>query len=86
MFVTFSSSTHFNALYLEKFDLCVFKVLISVSTFLFTNEKNSFTFVVILTYLFRNTALAYYMVIILRSANSFAAFAASLYLYHLKMI
>ena len=29
---------------------------------------------------FRNTALAYYMTIHLRSANSFAAFAASLYL------
>ena len=81
MFVT--SSSHFNALYLEIFDLYVFQVLISVSTF-FLQIKNISTYVVILTYhheiAIQNTALAYYIAIHLRSANSFAAFAASLYL------
>lgn len=55
----------------------------SVSTF-FLQIKFLSTFVVILIYhhenAIQNTALPYYMAMHLRSAISFAAFAASLYL------
>ena len=86
MFV--SNSSDFNALKLEIFDLyafILFQVLISVSTF-FLQIKVSFCICryfnfIITKFKSRNTAFAQYMEIHLRSANSFAAFAASLYLF-----
>ena len=73
---------------MEIFDLYIFilfQVFIAVSTFFLTNKSfllHLFLFQLIITKLkFRNTAIAYYMAIHLRSAYSFAAFAASLYLY-----